>query len=593
MAILAETTIPRSLDLLAVRCLGAGPGRRVEAWLFEDEAVRRGVEERLRAAGIEARLRSAYKPLLHFFLEEASLEGVTAVRIRYPVHAAANPLRFRMEAYPLAGLLGGRMLRFEPGGDDLHYEVGLLREGGGEERHRVFAPNRLRRDLLGRESLSPCGWWCRRDAGPDGQVVEDEAFETEYEAAFRLAMESLDRHEWGESGPCFGVLEMRVETGGIERPLSYGGECLSTREALHEDLYFSALEFCGARAGLPPGDRRLQPGQIVPDIWPGEGQTRLRVAIQPREMAEKGDKGSGRGAAEGEGELESAARPLPLKRIAQELEALPGERFEALSVQGRPVRGVHVPGETGIGLVVTAGQHANETSGVVGALRAARVLAGIGRLGFALIPLENPDGYALHERFRRVHPHHMHHAARYTALGDDLEVRDGPPWHEKAVRLEAFHRIGARLHVNLHGYPAHEWTRPLSGYLPRGFESWSIPRGFFLILRHGPGLDGMAGALMRHVAERIAAVPGLAAFNRRQAILYEAHLGEAPQPSHAGIPYSIAPRPRPGPPLALITEFPDETVEGEDFRLAHAVQREAVLAAAEWLEGGWNRVPVA
>ena len=106
MAILAETTIPRSLDLLAVRCLGAGPGRRVEAWLFEDEAVRRGVEERLRAAGIEARLRSAYKPLLHFFLEEASLEGVTAVRIRYPVHAAANPLRFRMEAYPLAGLLG-------------------------------------------------------------------------------------------------------------------------------------------------------------------------------------------------------------------------------------------------------------------------------------------------------------------------------------------------------------------------------------------------------------------------------------------------------------------------------------------------------
>ena len=337
----------------------------------------------------------------------------------------------------------------------------------------------------------------------------------------------------------------------------------------------------------------MQPGQIVPDIRPGEGQTRLRVAIQPREMAEKGDKGSGRGAAEGEGELESAARPLPLKRIAQELEALPGERFEALSVQGRPVRGVHVPGETGIGLVVTAGQHANETSGVVGALRAARVLAGIGRLGFALIPLENPDGYALHERFRRVHPHHMHHAARYTALGDDLEVRDGPPWHEKAVRLEAFHRIGARLHVNLHGYPAHEWTRPLSGYLPRGFESWSIPRGFFLILRHGPGLDGMAGALMRHVAERVATVPGLAAFNRRQAILYEAHLGEAPQPSHAGIPYSIAPRPRPGPPLALITEFPDETVEGEDFRLAHAVQREAVLAAAEWLEGGWNRVPVA
>jgi len=590
MAILADTMIPRSLDLLIARCLRAVPGRRVEAWLFEGEAARRGAEERLRAAGIEARLRSAYKPLLHFFLEEAMLHGVTAVRIRYPVHAATNPLRFRMEAYPLAGLLGGRSLRFEPGGDDLHYEVGLSREAGGEERHRVFAPNRLRRDLQGRESLSPCGWWRSRGGGPDGRPLEDEAFETEYEAAFRLAMESLDRHGWGEPGPRFGVLEMRVETGGIERPLPFGGECLSTREALHEDLYFSALEFCGARAGLPPGDRRLQPGQIVPDIRPGEGQTRLRVATLPAEAAVRGEESDRPAAGEGE-DLEAAVRPLPLERIALELNTLPGERFEALSVQGRPVQGVQVPGETGIGLVVTAGQHANETSGVVGALRAARVLAGSGRLGFALIPLENPDGYALHERFRRVHPHHVHHAARYTALGDDLEARDGPPWHEKAARLEAFRRTGARLHVNLHGYPAHEWTRPLSGYLPRGFESWSIPRGFFLILRHGPGLEGQAEALMRHVAERVASVPGLAAFNRRQAALFEAHLGGPREPSHAGIPYSIAPRLRPGPPLSLVTEFPDETIEGEEFRLAHAVQREAVLAAAEWLEQGWSAVP--
>lgn len=589
MVILADAVIPRSLDLLIARCLGGGPGRQVEAWLFEDEAARRGAEERLRAAGIEARLRSAYKPLLHFFLEDVALDGVTAVRIRYPIHAAANPLRFRMEAYPLAALLDGRPLRFEPGGDDLHYEIGLSRGEGGEELHRVFAPNRVRLDLLGREGLSPCGWWRCRDAGPDGRPPEDEVFETEYEAAFRLAMESLDRHGWGESGPRFGVLEMRVETGGIERPLRYGEECLSTREALHEDLYFSALEFCGARAGLPPGDRRLQPGQIVPDIRPGEGPTRLRVAILPGEAA--GERESGRVAAGGEDELEAAVRPLPLERIALELDALPGEQFEALSVQGRPVRGVHVPGEAGIGLVVTAGQHANETSGVVGALRAARVLASAGRPGFAVIPLENPDGYALHERFRRVHPHHMHHAARYTALGDDLEARDGPPWHEKAARLEAFRRTGARLHVNLHGYPAHEWTRPLSGYLPRGFESWSIPRGFFLILRHGPGLEGMAGALMRHVAERVAAVPGLAAFNRRQAALFEAHLGEPPEPSHAGIPYSIASRLRPGPPMSLVTEFPDETIEGGGFRLAHAVQREVVLTAAEWLEQEWSAVP--
>ena len=101
----------------------------------------------------------------------------------------------------------------------------------------------------------------------------------------------------------------------------------------------------------------------------------------------------------------------------------------------------------------------------------------------------------------------------------------------------------------------------------------------------------MAGALMCHVAERVADVPGLAAFNRRQAALFEAHLGEPPEPSHAGIPYSIAPRLRPGPPMSLVTEFPDETIEGGGFRLAHAVQREVVLAAAEWLEQEWSAVP--
>jgi len=32
-------------------------------------------------------------------------------------------------------------------------------------------------------------------------------------------------------------------------------------------------------------------------------------------------------------------------------------------------------------------------------------------------------------------------------------------------------------------------------------------------------------------------------------------------------------------PLTLITEFPDETIEGDAFRFAHTVQMAAVLAA--------------
>ncbi len=55
---------------------------------------------------------------------------------------------------------------------------------------------------------------------------------------------------------------------------------------------------------------------------------------------------------------------------------------------------------------------------------------------------------------------------------------------EKAIRVEAEARTNAKLHVNLHGYPSHEWTRPLSGYVPRSFAMWTLPKGFFLIIRH-------------------------------------------------------------------------------------------------------------
>ena len=47
----------------------------------------------------------------------------------------------------------------------------------------------------------------------------------------------------------------------------------------------------------------------------------------------------------------------------------------------------------------------------------------------------------------------------------------------------------------------------------------------------------------------------------------------------------LAEEERAGPPLTLITEFPDETLTGEAFRFAHEVQMRAVLAAVRhWQE---------
>src|SRR5690606_33438352 len=132
-------------------------------------------------------------------------------------------------------------------------------------------------------------------------------------------------------------------------------------------------------------------------------------------------------------------------------------------------------------------------------LRAARRLLADPEVNIAIIPVENPDGYALHGRLCEGNPRHMHHAARYTSRGNDLEYGRDTQLFEKGARIKALEMSGAKLHVNLHGYPAHEWTRPFTGYLPRGFELWSIPKGFFLVMRHDAAWAEQARTLIEAI----------------------------------------------------------------------------------------------
>ena len=111
------------------------------------------------------------------------------------------------------------------------------------------------------------------------------------------------------------------------------------------------------------------------------------------------------------------------------------------------------------------------------------------------------------------------------------------------------------MHLNLHGYPAHEWTRPLSGYVPRGFELWTIPKGFFLILRYHPGWQNEAMALLHAVCTALNEVPGLTAFNARQMALYECHAGTLQFEVLHGTAYTATEIANPdSAPVTLITE---------------------------------------
>ncbi len=571
MTTLLDARFERTLDGLLARFVEPEwPGMLVEAWVFEDRAARRAAEAVLAGRGFNAVIRSAYKPLVHAFLEEIDLSGVTAIAVYLPTQEAP-PERFRVEAYPLPALVAPVPVRFEPGTVGDHYYVGLSREGVADEYVPVFAPNRRAVDPVGRPALSPCGWL--RTFPPGCPVPNlNAALPTDYEAAFEAVMGAVRGHEWPAATPFFETLEIAIGIGGIERKLDWHDECLSTREALHEDLYFSLLEVFQQIGGRALGDREFQPGQIVPLVSAAAGETTVRVSLAPhRAMAQMAQEPEG---------LERASRPLTELELAAATVAVGGVAFGAVSVQGRAVRGTYVEGSEP-GLVISSGQHANETSGVVGALRAAHRLRERRGAHFALIPQENPDGYALHHRLRVANPRHMHHAARFTALGDDLEYRNGEALFEKAARLEAFRLTGARLHINLHGYPAHEWTRPLTGYLPTGYEPYALPKGFFLILRHHPGLAEAAHAFLTALTARLILDPALAALNADQVAAYEAHLGEIGHPVYNGIVCIVGENARQVPAFTLVTEFPDETVYGDAFRLAHTTQMNTVLHAAE------------
>lgn len=563
MSPLLSQTFTRTLDAIVELAI---PGQPLEAWTFDDTESRREAERRLQEKGVTARIRSAYKPLLFAFLEEIDLDGVEAIEVRYPVHANAPANRFRLEAYPLAALVGEAKIDFIARNDgDFHYDVSLKR-GEKIESVTVFAPNRVHTDIVGEINVSPTGWL--KLGGQPGERLA-----TDYEELFEAGIKAIADHAWGDQEPYFEELNIRVVHPAKDISLPVGDEVVSLREALHEDFYFSLLEFFQKKSGRPLGDRGLRPGQIVPEIAKSNGE--ISVVIETRALTTGFSDGD-------EQPIDTAQEPIAESQVRKLLAEVGGDAFEARSRSGRILSARYKSGDDAA-VMISGGQHPNETTGIVGALRAARKLGQRKQAHFTISPLENPDGYAVHQRLRLDNPRHMHHAARYTALGDDLEYRTsenaGTNLFEKEIRFKAEKRSDAKLHVNLHGYPSHEWTRPLSGYVPRNFAMWTLPKGFFLIIRHHPDWERQAEALLDKVTRHLGAIPGLLDYNNRQIALYEIHAGETGFRIINGFPCLSSIDDRHTVPMTLITEYPDETIYGDDFITGHTAQMETVLSA--------------
>lgn len=546
----------------------------LEAWVFADKAHRQKAEVSLQKLGIQAKVRSAYKPLIHFFMEDLPFpkSDIKAIQVTYPIHGAAPEKRFLLEAYPLSTLMEKQEIEFI--GSEKHqdqYEVMLILASGESHVVNVFAPNHLHSTLINEQHLSPTGWI--KIIHPNRGVCKNEQLITDYEQLFHQTLNAISQHSWQEKEPYFEELKITVHLPYQDQDLPYEHESVSLREALHEDLYFSILEWFKVKSGYLAHGREGQIGHIVPDVlYTKDHHASVHIELQDYQLQNS----------KGFQSLEYAKKAISQEQIETELNKLEGESFFTQTITGRQVHGRYHRGSD-YPVMISSGQHANETSGVVGALKAVRVLSQKACSHFSISPLENPDGYELHQRLIQNNPKHMHHAARYTALGDDLEHRKQEPLYEKNIRQQAKQLSQACLHINLHGYPSHEWTRPLSGYVPYGFDMWTIPKGFFLILRHN-GEDkwlSYTEKFLHFVTARLSQVSGLISFNQKQIDLYTQYAGEVSFRFINGIPCLINQVQNPDVPVQLITEYPDETLYEDAFILAHKVQTATVLAAYE------------
>ncbi|MFC0179242.1 M14 family zinc carboxypeptidase [Thorsellia kenyensis] len=504
----------------------------------------------------------------------------------------------------------------------------------------IFAPNRIKREHTGELCLSQCGWIKITDK-KTGKIEKNAPIDTEFELVFDEIIKTIrseakqtlqrlqQKGQLAKRPLFFQQLAITIELPYQELKLNVDEEVISLQEALHEEVYFSLLELLQYEAKPYIGDsadRTLQVGQIIPFIKKAKASAEfitLRIESLPcvDNEIKISDLSIGQSVdnhilendlesnfkrnifnnspAEEHNSLDISAMklsmlsgPMPQTKIDSLLAAILHFNtskavipYVAKSVLGRTIQGYYVSGEDSA-VLISGAQHANETTGPVGAIRAVEQLLLEPTCHLAITPIENPDGYNLHQELIQDFPWHIHHAARYTALGDDLEYRDSAPFYEKAIRYQALKASGAtqqshpfKLHINLHGYPSHEWTRPLTGYIPKGFELWTIPKGFFLIIRHHKEFKSLAEELIQAVTADLNNNSELKAYNQRQIARYEMYAGELPFRIINGFSCLISEDQRHDIPVTLITEYPDETIYDEAFIAGHTAQMQTVIAA--------------
>ena len=243
--------------------------------------------------------------------------------------------------------------------------------------------------------------------------------------------------------------------------------------------------------------------------------------------------------------LDRVLGPDDLPPLLSRLARLPGVgvRAAARSFEGRTIDAIELTAPPGPGvwsrlkaalykptLLVVARHHANEVASTPAALRLVELCATdpayralLDRVNLVAIPLENPDGAALHYAMQREHPTWKLHAARYNAVGLEFArefFNRDTPYGEARPRPALWRRWRPDVVVDNHGVPSHEWAQLFSGFNspPRfGVSYWLVQALIYGILRYpeeDPAHREFAERLRDAVAAEVAAEPPLLAANR-------------------------------------------------------------------------------
>lgn len=296
----------------------------------------------------------------------------------------------------------------------------------------------------------------------------------------------------------FSELVVSVSLREEEMLLPVRQERVSVLESLHEDIYFKTLDFFRLLGEERFGRALLSPGKILPEMKVIETGEAVRISLKKERTFEYSKSEDGFSVMSADEFLKRVHNeiigPDELPLYLRFLMSLGIKVFNGgESEEGREIPVLVLSTLEGVKsslrkptVLIKARHHANEVSSTNTALWLAYLSVKdeeikdiFERINVVLIPLENPDGAALHQKLNRENPGWSHHAARYNSRGYEF----GYDYHkrEKAKEAEVLARVYYRflpdMIIDDHGVPSHEWVQFLSGYSAGPlFQSYWLPR---------------------------------------------------------------------------------------------------------------------